>query len=287
MKILLTGATGNVGLAILNAISFPSEHLQVYAGVRNLATDQAKLEGYPVTLVTFDFENVETFHAALSGIEILFLLRPPQLADVSKFFEPLIRAAVACNIKQIVFLSVQGVENSRIIPHHKIEQLILDSGIDYTFLRPAYFMQNFTTTLRADLINKQRIYLPAGNAKFTVIDVGDIGAVAAKILSDPLPHIGEKYALTNRETLTFGEMAQIMSRTMRKEIKYISPNLWQFYWAKRRENVPSMLVLVMIMLHYLPRFQKIPKTTEWVERITGHVPKSFEAFVSSNRAKMS
>ncbi len=51
-----------------------------------------------------------------------------------------------------------------------------------TFLRPAYFMQNFTTTLPSDLVNHQRIYLPAGQAKFT-IDVEDIGDVTAKFFN--------------------------------------------------------------------------------------------------------
>jgi len=81
------------------------------------------------------------------------LLRPPQISDVKKYFAPLVETAKKSSIKHIVFLSVQGVDNSKIIPHHKIEKSIVDSKIIYTFLRPAYFMQNFTTTLRNDLVN--------------------------------------------------------------------------------------------------------------------------------------
>ena len=81
------------------------------------------------------------------------MLRPPQISDVKKYFAPLVETAKKSSIKHIVFLSVQGVDNSKIIPHHKIEKSIVDSKIIYTFLRPAYFMQNFTTTLRNDLVN--------------------------------------------------------------------------------------------------------------------------------------
>lgn len=72
---------------------------------------------------------------------------------------------------------LQGVEKSRIIPHHKIEKQIVTRGIPYTFLRLAYFIQNFTTTLHHALVNKRKIFLPAGNTKLTSIDVTDIGNV--------------------------------------------------------------------------------------------------------------
>jgi hypothetical protein len=181
---------------------------------------------------------------------------------------------------------VQGVENSKIIPHHKIEKLIRESGLAYTFLRPAYFMQNFTTTLRHDLVTRQLIFLPAGNAKFTLIDVTDIGLVTAKILTEPQQHIHKSYELTNREQLTFAEMAAKITRGTGKTIRYVSPNLLHFFIAKRREGVPAMLILVMIMLHYLPRFQQPPATNDWVRTITGREPRSFDEFVERDLQKL-
>ena len=104
----------------------------------------------------------------------MFLLRPPQLTDD---FGDFIARAGRGGWRHIVFLSVQGAENNRFIPHHKTEQLLICSGLAYTLLRPAYFMQNFTTTLRADLVERHRIFLPAGRARFTLIDVDDISRV--------------------------------------------------------------------------------------------------------------
>ena len=282
MNILITGATGNVGLSVLNHLTNQNNNLKVRAGVRNVEKDKDKLQEFNVSLVTFDFENVQTFQPALQGIDILFLLRPPQLAEVEKYFKPLIEEVKKCGVRQIVFLSVQGVENSKIIPHHKIEKLITDLKIDYTFLRPAYFMQNFTTTLRSDLVNKHRIYLPAGRAKFTLIDVDDIGLVAAKVLNEPQKHLNKSYELTNNETLTFDEMAYKLSNGLGEKIKFVSPNLLQFFLTKRKEGVHLMFILVMMMLHYFPRFQKTPNTTECVKNITGQEPRSFDDFILTN-----
>jgi uncharacterized protein YbjT (DUF2867 family) len=285
-KIFITGATGNVGIEVIAALKKLNYPVEIFAGVRETKSGNEKLANFKTNLISFDFTNSATFNNAFQNIDILFLLRPPQISDVNKYFVPLIKAVKQCSIKHIVFLSVQGVEKSKIIPHYKIEKLIVESEIPYTFLRPAYFMQNFTTTLQDDLINNQRIYLPAGNAKFTIIDVTDIGAVAAKVLIEPQNHINKSYELTNNETLTFVEMAAKISNGIGKTITFVSPNLLQFYFTKRKERMPTMLILVMIMLHYFPRFQTTPKTTDWVKVITGNNPKTFDEFVELNKKEL-
>lgn len=282
-KVLITGATGNVGTEVIKSLQNIDHQLDIYAGVRNSNEDILKLSNYKVNFSLFDFTNVETYKTALDGCEILFLLRPPQISEVEKYFKPIIDTCKENGIKHIVFLSVQGVEKSKIIPHHKIEKLIVDSKIPYTFLRPAYFMQNFTTTLHSDLVNKKRIYLPAGNAKFTLVDVRDIGVVSATILTNIWEHINKSYELTCKEKLTFSEMAKTLSDILGTDIQYISPNLLSFFLTKRKEKAPTMFILVMIMLHYFPRFQKEPETTNWLEKITNRQPTTFEQFINDNK----
>jgi len=282
-KVLITGATGNVGTEVIKSLQNIVHQLDIYAGVRNLNEDRLKLCNYKVNFSLFDFTDVETYKTTLDGCEILFLLRPPQISEVEKYFKPIIDICKQNGVKHIVFLSVQGVEKSKIIPHHKIEKLIVDSKVSYTFLRPAYFMQNFTTTLHNDLVNKKRIYLPAGNAKFTLVDVRDIGAVSATILTNISEHINKSYELTCNEKLTFSEMAKILSDILGTHIKYISPNLLSFFLTKTQEKTPTMFILVMIMLHYFPRFQKEPETTNSVEKITNRQPTTFEQFINDNK----
>jgi len=282
-NIFITGATGNVGIAVLEALKNLNMSFEIYAGIRDLKKEKVILERFNLKTMPFDFTDINTFKPALAQCDILFLLRPPNISDVKQFFNPLIETAIQCGVTHIVFLSVQGVEKSTIIPHHKIEKLIVESKIPYTFLRPAYFMQNFTTTLRNDLIVNKRIFLPAGKAKFTVIDVIDIGKVAARILTKTNNHVDKSYELTNREKLTFGEMTEKLSKGLNMTIQYESPNLIKFFLVKRKEKMPVILILVMIMLHYFPRFQKEPNITDWVKKITDDEPKTFDEFVFENK----
>ncbi len=283
-RILITGATGNVGSETIEALQRETHEHEVVAAVRDPEKQAGRFAALGITAVHFDQEDPTTFALALAGVEVLFLLRPPQISDVQRYFGPLIATALEQKVEHIVFLSVQGVENSSIIPHHKIEKLIRESGIPYTFLRPAYFMQNFTTTLRKDLVEHDRIFLPAGDARFTLIDVADLGRVAAKVLVSPEEHRGQAYDLTNSEQYTFSEMADIIGTVTGRKIAFISPSLLRFFIQKRKEKVPAMFILVMIMLHYLPRFQKVPPITDRVERITATCPATLIEFMQRNRS---
>lgn len=284
--ILITGATGNVGSEVIKSIESANAGIKILAGVKDIEPYRGNTERGLLRYVHFDFEDEQSMDQAIASCQILFLLRPPQLANIRKYFKPVIRSASIHNIEHIVFLSVQGAEHSTLIPHHKIEKLIRKSGIPYTFLRPAYFMQNFTTTLRKELVENNLICLPAGEAKFTLVDVAEVGAVAAKVLLNYESHVNQAYDLTNEEQLSFGEMVKILSEALGRDIRFESPSLISFFIKKRKEQVPFAFIFVMIMLHYFPRFGSTPSISNWVEKVSGVKPKTFRAFVEANRANL-
>jgi len=165
MDILLTGATGNVGKEVareLRVMGVPFRVGTVKPG--KIVQIDANME-----IRRFDFLDPTTFEGAFDGIKHLFLVRPPALADVPKELAPAIRAAVAAGVQHIVFLSLQGVENNRVTPHYKIEQLILELGVRYTFLRASFFMQNLSTTSAHEIKTLSEIRLPVGKAKTSFI----------------------------------------------------------------------------------------------------------------------
>ena len=283
-RILITGATGNVGRAVLAALPRRAD-LDIRAGVRDVNRGAAALADYPgVQPVPFDFADPAGQEAALAGCDSVFLLRPPEITDD---FGDFIARAGRAGVRHIVFLSVQGAEHNRFIPHHKTEQLLIKSGLAYTLLRPAYFMQNFTTTLRPDLVARHRIFLPAGRARFAIIDVGDIGRVAALVLTEPGPrHHGQAYTLTAQYRLTFQQMADQLSAGLGRIIRYESPSPWRFFWTKKREGLAPGFVLIMLLLHYLPRFQAEPPVTATVAALLGQPPVEFPQFVAANQAAL-
>jgi len=283
-RILVTGATGQVGSAVIAALRH-LDGITIRAGVRGTSSATTEWHGdASVQPVAFDFFDCASQDAALADCDSLFLLRPPQLTGD---FGDLIARARRHGVKHIVFLSVQGAQSNWFVPHHKIEQRLMSSGVPWTMLRPAYFMQNFTSTLLDELVRRHRIFLPAGCARFTLVDVGDIARVAAQVLTQAdTRHHGKAYTLTSATPLNFQEMAAQLTAGLGIPIAYVSPGPWHFYRTLRQDGREPGLILVMLLLHLLPRITGTPPVTQTVTDLTGRAPVEFAQFVAAHRDKL-
>ncbi|WP_029034146.1 NmrA family NAD(P)-binding protein [Salinimicrobium terrae] len=283
-NILITGATGNIGSEVIRYLFEQNTQNRIIAGVRNIDRAKRIFQKYPqLDYVPFDFEDPETFDNALTGIDRVFLLRPPHLSNVDKHFRPLINLMLKKGILEIVFLSVQGAEKSKVIPHNKMERLIIENGLNYIFLRPSYFMQNLTTTLLDDIQQKREIILPAGDAKFNWIDIDNIAEVGAIVLDNFQNYKNRILEITGKENLNFKEISSIMNNNLNHPISYRNVNPLKFFRVKKREGMPTGMILVMIMLHFLPRFQKEPPISNVYEQLTGRKPTKLEDFIEREK----
>lgn len=285
MKVLVTGATGNVGKAVIKHLTSQDHPIEILAGVRNPGKSTLDFSVYnTVRNVRFDFEEPPTWQEAFNQVDILFLLRPPHLANIRKTFEPLLLTARQAGITKIVFISVQGADKSTWVPHHKLENLIRQLQFSFVFLRPGYFMQNLTTTLYADIQLFHEIRLPSANAVFNWIDVEDIGRVATQTILRFDEFSNQEFDITGYENLSFGQVVDIINRITGASIKYRSVSLIHFWILKRRQGVNPSMILVMMILHFLPRLAAPPTISHSVEQITGSMPGKLEDFVLREKA---
>jgi uncharacterized protein YbjT (DUF2867 family) len=277
--ILVTGATGNVGSAVVQHLL--QRGAKVRAAVLNPETDR-KLLPEEVEIVRFDFEDATTYEAAFSGVERLFLMRPPALANVKKQIAPAIEAAKAAGVNHIVFLSLVGVEKNSVVPHYKIEKLLESSGIAWTFLRASFFMQNMNTTHRKEIAERHEIAVPVGHSKTSFIDARDIGAVAAKALTEA-GHENRAYTLTGGEALTYDEVAQTFSSVLGKRIQFTNPSILKFIQQQRKTGTPWNFTMVMAMLYTMTRFGTADLVTREVESLLGRKPITLRQYVEDYR----
>lgn len=284
-KILITGATGNIGFEVIRFLYKNRTTNKIVAAVRNVDKARITFKEFPqLEFVEFDFDIPALADKALENVDCVFLLRPPHLSDI-EIFRPLVAKMKENGISEVVFLSVQGAEKSKVIPHNKIETLIKDVGMNYIFLRPSYFMQNLTTTLIGDLRAKQQIILPAGDAKFNWVDIENIAEVAAVTLDNFQMYINEAIEITGSENENFETVSKLLSKTLDKKIEFVNANPFRFYKIKKREGMAKGMILVMIMLHFLPRFQKVPVISNYYEKLTGKKPTKLIEFIKREKEK--
>ena len=278
-KILVTGATGNVGREVIRLLL--NQDCDVYAAVRNTDNAQQML-GSNIHYVSFDFTNPNTWASAFESVNKIFLVRPPALANVRKYIAPALNAAKQVGVQQVVFLSILGADRNRFVPHSKIESYIDQLGIPATFLRASFFMQNLNTTHREDIKTRSELFMPPGNGRTSFIDVRDIAAVAVRTLVED-GHIHKAYALTGGEALTYYEVADIFTAVLGKPIRYTNPSLLSFVGQICDRGLPMSFVLVMAAIYTTARLGLAGSITTDVEQLLARPPLTMQQYVEDYR----
>ena len=277
--ILVTGALGNVGAEVV-------KRLQARGSlIRAADIDVEKLQarfGLGVESVRFDFSDPQTYAQTFTGVEKMFLMRPPHIADVKRLMVPALKAAKHAGVKHVVFLSLIGIEKAKFVPHYKVEQSLKELGFDTTFLRCSFFMQNLNTTHRREIKEHSEIFVPVGNARTSFIDVRDIGAVAALTLTEP-NHANKNYNLTGNEALDYWQATQILSEVLGRPIESRNPNPLHFFIGSLRRRVPFDFALVTTGLYTSTRFGMAEAVTGDTETILGRKPITFRQYAEENK----
>ncbi|WP_200411518.1 SDR family oxidoreductase [Virgibacillus salexigens] len=279
MKILVTGATGNVGKFVVKELLHMGEDV-VAAG-----TNKSKLQamfGNTIDKVILDLTDNQTFSKALENIDRVFLMRPPHLGKPDDLY-PFIQAMKDKDIRLVSFLSLMGVEKNPFPPHHKIEKQIEEAGIPYAHVRPGFFMQNISGIHSVEIRDRDEIFIPAGKSKTSFIDTADIGLAAATLLHNPIKFKHTAHTITGKEALNYSQIAAILSEVTGRTITYVSPSLFHYrhYYIKRR-GLPKDYVNVTVALYLMNRLGTAKAVTNDFYHLTKKYPRTFKEFAIEN-----
>ena len=278
-KILVTGATGKVGSALLDNLG--TADIDLRALVRDESEAQS-LGERGVEVVSGDLMQPETLGPALEGVSAVFLLTPIHPQQVRQATNVIDAARESGNDPRVVRLSVHQASHqapTRISRQHaEIEDRLVSSRLPYTLLRPQSFMQN--TLMSAPTVARQgKIFQPMKGGRLGMIDARDIGEVAARILSED-GHEGRTYTLTGPAAISFYDVAKALSEVLGEEVAYVPIPPEKAKEAMLDRGIPEW------MADALNEYAKAHSegysdwTTGDVERLTGHPATSYKEFAS-------
>jgi len=271
-KILVSAAAGNIGSEIAKLLKKNNIPFKA-ADIKNVK----EILGDEIEYVYLDFENPDSYGLAFKDVNKMFLNRPPEMTEFENSIFPTIDAAKKAGVEHIVFLSMIGV-NKR-IPHYKIEQYLIKSGINYTFLRASFFMQNLSTVHREIIRNENDLLIPAGKGKISFIDIRDIAAVAVKVLNNSESYFNKIINLTGSEALDFYIISEIMTNTLGREIIYSNPKAKVFMKKMISYGFPKDFVKVMKWIYFIVRIGKADMIYPDTEEILGRKPIKMTQFI--------
>jgi uncharacterized protein YbjT (DUF2867 family) len=276
--ILVTGATGNVGRHAV------SQLLGAGATVRALTRDpgSARLPD-GVEVVRGDLADPGGLGATLEGVESVFLVWPTLSADHAA---PATLQAIAKHARRIVYLSARGVPDdpgeqaeSILGSHARVERLIEESGMEWTFLRPGGFATNtlgWAPQIRAEGVVRWMY----GAAARSLIHERDIAAVAIHALTQD-GHAGAKYVLTGPETLTQVEQVHAIGAAIGRPLRFeeVSPDTVRQLMIA--QGMPASLVEAIISGHAAMVSNPEP-VTRTVEELTGTPARTYQEWATDH-----
>ena len=277
-KILVTGATGNVGSLLIPSLT------NLGADVRALVRDESKAQGLKdagVEIVVGDLDKPDTLDAAFRGVDKVFLITPPNPNQVIQTKNG-IEAAKRNGSPFMVRLSAGAVrEMPGALPrisgqHAETDGMLMESGLPYNIIRPHNFMQG--TMMAAQTVASEGVvYMPFKDGKVGMIDVRDIVDVAVKVLTED-GHEGKTYTLTGPASISFHDVTAALSKALGKQVNYVDVPLKAAHEAMIGMGLSEWLADAFG--EYFTAFSEGygDFTTSDVETVTGNPARSYETF---------
>jgi uncharacterized protein YbjT (DUF2867 family) len=299
--ILVTGAGGKTGRAVLRALSRRSgsadtssvraptaEAGPVRALVHREDQAAAAMDHGASEVVAGEMRSAETMAEAMRGARAVYHIPPNMAPDEIAMVETAIEAALDAGVKHFVYHSVLHPQIEA-MPHHwqkmRAEERLFESGLPFTILQPAVYMQN--ALAHRTRVAEEGVYpVPyAADAGVSMVDLEDVARAAAVVLTEP-GHLGATYELCGREVVSPTEIAEIFTRCLGHPVRaeVISREEWA---ASAREaglgDYEIETLLAMFIYYERHGLEGNPNVLEW---LLGRPAVGFEEFVERFASKL-
>ena len=265
-NILVIGGTGKTGRRVAENLTQTGHNVRVVGR----KTDPA-----------FDWENPETYEDALKGMDRAYIVYYPDLAvpGARDAIKALTEKALEAGLEKVVLLSGKGESEAE-----ACEDIVANSGLNYTLVRASWFNQNFSEGAFLDFVLGGTVALPMPEAEIPFVDADDITDVVSKVLIDD-SYNGQTITVTGPQKRTFNEVVKIMADAAQRPIQFVPISIDEFKDGMRKAGLPDSYVW---LFGYL--FQEVlgnpdnQKVSNDVAKVLGRPAKDFETYAKQTAA---
>jgi uncharacterized protein YbjT (DUF2867 family) len=281
--ILVTGAAGKTGRAVIRALTAKGEVLRALVHraeqiqrVQAMGAQQA---------IAGDLRDRSALGQATQGVRAVYHICPNLTCDEVSISQGVISAARSAGVQQFVYHSVLHPQIEA-MPHHwnklHVETLVMESGLDFTILQPASYMQNVLAGWPLIVDNGVYAVPYAVETRLGMVDLEDVAEAASVVLTDRT-HAGATYELAGPEILTQTAVAQILSRHLGRSIRAQKVPIPEWADRARASGMGEYQIETRVKMfrHYEDHgFWGNPRV---LAHLLGRRPTSFAAFVKRIR----
>lgn len=279
IMILITGASGNVGKAVLReAIRNGGDVRAMYRSDKDAANAPSGC-----TTVIADYSDKLSLRVAVQGVDAAYVVCSP-IPQLVEFESNMLDACKESGVKHIVLNSALGAgDYTKSFPswHRKVEDKLKATGMSYTILRPNGFLQNIATYNASSIRAQGAFYAAMGDAKVSYLDVSDIAIVAVKALQGG-SHAGKTYELNGPEAISSAELARRISRVAGRTVNFVDIPESAQRDAMLGLGMPEWQVTAILELQQYYKMGGGAKTDGLLKFLIGRDPVTLDQYLDAN-----
>lgn len=266
----VTGSSGALGGAVARALGPAVDRL--------VLRDPAKAPSLPdaPAVVRASYGDHAASVAALSGVDLLFMVSAAEAPDRREQHRDFIAAAAEAGVRHIVYTSFSGAAPDAVFTlgrdHFDAEQAIRDSGMTFTFLRNQLY-SDFLPLLADE---RGVIRGPAGDGRVAAVARADVADAAVAVLRDPAAHAGAVHELTGPEALTLTEVAARMTAALGRPFTFVDQTEDEAYASRRVFSTEQWQLDAWVSTYTAIRDGTGARVSNDVERLTGRPARTLE-----------
>lgn len=265
-NILVIGGNGKTGRRVAENLTQLGHNVRVVGRKTNPA---------------FDWENTDTYDAALKDMDRAYIVYYPDLAVPGSrdAISTLTKKALEAGLEKVVLLSGKGETEAE-----ACEEIVANSGLNYTLVRASWFNQNFSEGAFLEFVLNRTVALPMPDSEIPFVDVNDIADVVSKVIVDD-SYNGQTITVTGPQKRTFKEVVEIMAEATNKHIQFIPISIEEFKEGMKKAGLPDSYVW---LFGYL--FQEVlgnpenQEVSDDVAKVLGRPAIDFETFARETAA---
>lgn len=254
-KILITGATGDLGSKVVNLLKEKTQVEDIAVLVRDEKNELARqYTNERIEVKIGDYSNLESLENAFNGIDVLYFVSGGDDNQRAKLHKNVVDAAKKAGIKHVLYTSGVRKDESDTSPlaslmdsHIQTENCIKESGITFTILKHNLYAEVIEMMIgdKSQLLKTKTIYLPTANGLTSFVPKKDLAEAEVNILLNPSAYENKILEFNGSEQITFSEIAKKISEIVREPIKYISPEITEFETQMNKFGLPNHVIEIL------------------------------------------
>lgn len=239
--IAITGATGQLGRLVINALLKKVPASEIIAVVRSPEKAQ-DLQALGVALRTADYNQPQTLQGAFAGVQKVLLISSSEVGQREAQHRAVIDAVKAAGVSFIAYTSLLHADTSPLglgVEHRATEALLQASGIPYALLRNGWYSENYAASIAPALAHHAFIGA-AGNGRIASAAREDYAAAAAEVISRD-DQAGKVYELAGDDSYTLAEFSAEIARQYGEQVEYVNLPPAEFSAALIEAGLPAPL----------------------------------------------